>query len=122
MLSPSRPRLRDAFAFVASGVALLTLAALSAEARLNVQLAQFPASANYIYGSPIPTPVPVNPATGRSSRSQTDFQRDHELVTPRHRRRVVMHGNDSGSERGMVVVDQVPNRAEMITQLFGKRK
>ena len=33
-----------------------------------------------------------------------------------------MHGNDSGSERGMVVVEQVPNRAEMITQLFGKRK
>ena len=33
-----------------------------------------------------------------------------------------MHGNDSGCERGMVVVDQVPNRAEMITQLFGKRK
>ncbi|PSO84881.1 MAG: hypothetical protein BRC43_15235 [Cyanobacteria bacterium QS_3_48_167] len=35
---------------------------------------------------------------------------------------VVMHGNDSGGKRGMVVVDQVPNRAEMITQLFGKRK
>ncbi|PSO65068.1 MAG: hypothetical protein BRC36_04725 [Cyanobacteria bacterium QH_2_48_84] len=33
-----------------------------------------------------------------------------------------MDGNDSGSERGMVVVNQVPNRAEMITQLFGKRK
>ncbi|PSO67611.1 MAG: hypothetical protein BRC42_15540 [Cyanobacteria bacterium QS_1_48_34] len=35
---------------------------------------------------------------------------------------VVMHGNDSGSERGMVVVDQVPDCTEMITQLFGKRK
>ena len=35
---------------------------------------------------------------------------------------VVMHSNDSGGKRGMVVVDQVPNRAEMITQLFGKRK
>ena len=36
--------------------------------------------------------------------------------------RVVMHSNDSGRERCIVVVDKVPNRTEMITQLFGKGK
>ena len=35
---------------------------------------------------------------------------------------VVMHSNDSGRERCIVVVDKVPNRTEMITQLFGKGK
>ena len=35
---------------------------------------------------------------------------------------VVMHSNDSDSERCIVVVDQVPNRTEMITQLLRKGK
>ena len=33
-----------------------------------------------------------------------------------------MHSNDSDSERCIVVVDQVPNRTEMITQLLRKGK
>ena len=35
---------------------------------------------------------------------------------------VVMHSNDSGGKRGMVVVDKVPDCTEMISQLFGKGK
>ncbi len=45
------------------GVALLTSAGMPAEA-IPV-LVQSPPPGNYIYGSPIPTAVPVNPLTGQ---------------------------------------------------------
>ncbi len=48
-----------------------------------------PQSGTFIYGSPIPTPIPVNPVTGKP----TIFERNsnpYPVVQPRRRRRVIV--------------------------------
>lgn len=58
-------RLIDGLTPLTLGVALLTSVAMPVEARPVV--IQSAPSTSYIYGSPIPSPVPVNPFTGQPS-------------------------------------------------------
>lgn len=63
-------RLSETLAPLTLAIALLTSVAIPAQARPVLLRSQ--SSGSYIYGSPIPTPVPVNPVTGHPSRFSRD--------------------------------------------------
>jgi len=66
-------RQADALTPLTLGIVLLTSVGMPVEARpvvVQVQsVVQSPSCASYIYGSPIPTPMPVNPLTGQACSS-----------------------------------------------------
>lgn len=57
---------------------LLAVAGMPVEARPVVIQASPPTS--FIYGSPIPTPVPVNPVTGQPSSLSSSGYRDYNVI------------------------------------------
>ena len=73
-------RLIDGLTPLTLGVALLTSLGMPVEARPVVVQSAPPTS--YIYGSPIPSPVPVNPVTGQPSSLSSYGYRDynHNLI------------------------------------------
>ncbi|HEY9794769.1 MAG TPA: hypothetical protein V6D30_03935 [Leptolyngbyaceae cyanobacterium] len=79
---PCLDRLRLTYALtpLTLGVALLTVTGMPAEARPVVIQSSPPTS--FIYGSPIPSPVPVNPVTGQPSSLSSYGYRDynHNLI------------------------------------------
>lgn len=64
-----------------------------------------PQSGTFIYGSPIPTPVPVNPVTGKP----TVFERNtnsYPVVQPRRQRQVIIVPNrDRVSRTNTIIIN-----------------